>query len=248
MAEAHAVFILKGEGLCDGNGFGDARGFNEQVVKSAFLCQTRDFFQQVVTERVFSGYASDGSAYRLVLPRDFRVILLGDWLPAALESTVPIVRVEAGDDLQRTVERWMARAAERLGSPTDQASATARRRAAESVARYARWLRVLDEGPLDRYETALASAIIKGGYPEEAALYGVKLVLDGHRELLSSEANAIVDLVLAGGGEPLRSACIDFVQMHPDACTSLETVLGNRATDDDPAAWLNAIAAEDFKV
>ena len=50
MAEAHAVFVLKGECLGHGNGFGDAGGFDEQVVKAAFLCQTGDFFQQVVTE------------------------------------------------------------------------------------------------------------------------------------------------------------------------------------------------------
>ena len=50
MAEAHAVFILKGEGLRHGNGFGDACGFNKQVIESAFLRQTGDFFQQVVPQ------------------------------------------------------------------------------------------------------------------------------------------------------------------------------------------------------
>ena len=50
LRQRDAVFIFKGKGFGNGQWFTDAGGFNHQIVEAAFLCQARDFQQQILAQ------------------------------------------------------------------------------------------------------------------------------------------------------------------------------------------------------
>ena len=123
--------------------------------------------QQALSSRILTGIGPDGRTYRLVMPSDFRVLLLGEWVPGDLDDGIPVIEMSTLASDEARIERWMGSTATRIGGPEDQSSATARRRAAQTIARRAAWIELVMPNSNDLYETALCYAVIRGGYPEE---------------------------------------------------------------------------------
>ncbi len=204
--------------------------------------------QQALSTRVLAGIGPDGRTYRLLMPQDFRVLLIGAWMPGELDESIPVVEVDSRASVDSRVERWMGVAAERVGLPTDQAAATARRRAAETIARYADWLNTVVPKSNHLYETALCFAVIRGGYPEEAAREGLETALNGRLETMPPSTIAVVRAALGGSPAALKSALVNESMESSELVSRLEGVLGQAFDGPDPAAWIESFPESAFGV
>ncbi len=79
---------------------------------------------------VLMGFDRDGAAFRLAIPADYRVILLGR--VGELPAWVPIVKIPRAPSAAR-MARWLARLEQRIGSAGESEEAETRTALAESI-------------------------------------------------------------------------------------------------------------------
>ena len=149
----------------------------------------------ICSRGVIEGINVGSWPYRLPLPQDFRVILVGEWAPSGLPLDVPRITVPIGcnDDAERN--RWLAVVNQQLGPYRDQAEAGARRQMADRLVGMLELGRVVCELPAAVGAAALGYAISRGGLIDDAVCEAFRVYVGPHLRHLHPKAK---ELLLAG--------------------------------------------------
>ena len=103
------------------------------------------------------------------MPSDFQVLLLGEWVPRDLDDGIPVIEMSTlASDEARIEDGWAALRLESAGLVVKRNSTPPS--GADHRSACTCMIELVMPNSNDLYETALCYAVIRGGYPEEAAI------------------------------------------------------------------------------
>ncbi|MCB9548168.1 MAG: CHAT domain-containing protein [Myxococcales bacterium] len=185
-----------------------------------------------------TGFDARGAPFRIAVPADYRVILLGDEVPG-LAPWVPVVRVQrAGPDVR--MARWLTRLEQRSGPAGDAVEEAARLQLAEHIDAALAFAGALAPLPLDSLGEAMLAFAVEcgapGGLDEALSVFLAPRLPAGPprhamRAWLLGDRQALLAAARDGRLLPGIAAYLD--QVDPTGVPRVETL-----AELGPAAWV----------
>ena len=137
-------------------------------------------------------------AYRLRIPKDFRVILVSRWATPGIPSGIPVMTADGYGAEGPAVENWLRGLNELIGIPEDQRDAMHRQRLAQEV--YGVVSRIRAFLPVARKTciSMLAYAANRGGMDSESVRQAVRTGISGEMGFLEREAQEAIEAIIRG--------------------------------------------------